>query len=46
MHVIRAEEQLAAAGHARRDPSVELELARASRASGVFSPPVTSDRRL
>ena len=46
MHVIRAEEQLAAGAPARRDPSAELELARASRASGVFSPPVTSDRRL
>jgi GH15 family glucan-1,4-alpha-glucosidase len=34
MHVIRAEEQPAAAGPAR-----------ASRASGVFTPPVTSDRR-
>jgi GH15 family glucan-1,4-alpha-glucosidase len=46
MHVIRAEEQLAAGAPARRDPSVELEVARASRASGVFSPPATSDRRL
>ena len=44
MHVIRAEEQLAAEAPAQRDPSFELGLARASRASGVFTPPLGDPR--
>ncbi len=43
MHVIRAEEQLAEAP-AQRDPSFELGMARASRASGVFTPPLGDPR--